>query len=239
MTSIESVSPAVANHVWLIAQFASVVGRYKPASILDVGCGAGLLMKTLHGAGIKISAIDQAGPKLDALREEGFDVQEGTAYELPFEADSIDWITMRHVPHHLEDPAKAFAELLRVAKTGAFIAEPYFNRSIPSQRATDEYESWEKIQQRKGGMYHAENYSIGELMGLLPEGWEAEYEVDEHTCLRLRPWSLEEAEEQARGHLKDSPDDPAQSAELEDLLTIARKDGLSFNGSKILVVKRK
>ena len=93
------------NRDWLLGHFATLLHAQEPRSVLDVGCGNGLLMKACLERGVATTGIDLPGPGLDALGADGLDVREGTAAALPFEDGSVDWVTLRHVPHHLEQPA--------------------------------------------------------------------------------------------------------------------------------------
>ncbi|MDF1799333.1 MAG: class I SAM-dependent methyltransferase, partial [Planctomycetota bacterium] len=156
------------NHLWLMGEFVELLARQAPETVLDVGCGSGGLLRACAARGIAATGIDQAGPRLEALAADGFDVREGSAYELTLEDGAVDWVTMRHVPHHLEDPGRALAEALRVAKTGLLVAEPHFDVSVPSQRAALALDIWEKRQHRRGGMHHAEVFDLGGLLALLP-----------------------------------------------------------------------
>lgn len=226
------------NHAWLLSEFASLLTRRRPASVLDVGCGAGLLLKKCREAQIEVYGLDQPGPRLEALREEGFCVHEGSAYELPFADQSVDWVTMRHVPHHLEDPARAFAEALRVAKTALFIAEPCFDGTIPSQRGAIALDRWEKRQHRRRGMFHVEVLDMGALLGFMPKGFEEHFHVECQLRLRLRARSVAAFAEDAERLLEGLDADHPERRGLAELLELLERTGLTWNGSSCLTLLR-
>lgn len=226
------------NHQWLLGEFAELLAQRAPKSVLDVGCGSGLLMKTCRARGIPVRGLDQPGPKLDALRTEGFEVHAGSAYELPVPDQSVDWVTMRHVPHHLEDPGRAFAEALRVARTGLLVGEPSFETSVPSQRGAIALDRWEKRQHRRRGMFHAEVLDLGALLSFMPRGFEKEYDVEIQHRLCLRARSIEDFERDAAELLEGLPDEHPERQALTELWDELARLGLSWNGSLCLTVHR-
>jgi SAM-dependent methyltransferase len=230
---------AADNHLWLIEEFVTVLAAYQPKSVLDVGCGAGMLLKTCKARGMNVSGVDQPGPRLAELKADGFYVQEGSAYELPMEPGSVDWITLRHVPHHLKDPARAFRELLRVARCGVLLAEPTYDARVPSQQCSGRADSWEKRQHRRGGMYHAESYDLAGLLDLMPEGYETEFSIEVRETLRLRSASLEDFRRRADSLTAELPSDDPECTAKEALLAEAGETGLSWNGSLLLTLVRR
>lgn len=52
----------------------------------------------------------------------------GSAYELPFEENTFDAITMIRVLHHIEDPLKVFSEVHRVLKPGGIFVLDVANK---------------------------------------------------------------------------------------------------------------
>ena len=225
------------NHLWSLGRFVQWLIELEPESVLDVGCGSGRLLEQIHAAGITATGLDRAGPKLDELRAKGLEVREGTAYELPFGDRSVDWVTLRHVPHHLEHPARAFAEALRVARTGVLIAEPSFDTSLASQRTAIELDLWEKRQDRRGGMHHAEVYELGALIAMLPA--DNGCEIESRRIFRLRQRSIHEFEQQASARIEDLPSDHPERIALADLLADCADHGLSWNGSLLVAVRRR
>lgn len=87
-------------------------------NILDVGAGDGLITYLLRAKGIEYE------PSAVAIAQAiGVDVIQGDAYNLPFEDDSFDAVTMIDVIEHLEKPQDALREAFRVAPV-VYIATP-------------------------------------------------------------------------------------------------------------------
>lgn len=106
----------------------SLTKSLRVESILDAGCGEGFTMNKLreNKIGKRIEGIEyskdaiQLGKKLfpDLI------IKQGSAYDLPYGNNSFDLITCTEVLEHLEDPAKALKEILRVSKKNLIISVP-------------------------------------------------------------------------------------------------------------------
>jgi len=105
----------------------------KVDSILDVGCGEGFTLNRLkeHGIGKKLEGLEYSKDAI-ALGKKlypGIKIIHGSVYELPYEDNSFDLVLCTEVLEHLEEPAKALKELVRVAKKYLVISvpnEPFF-----------------------------------------------------------------------------------------------------------------
>jgi len=96
------------------------VAALRPSSILDVGCGEGVVTERMAKlAGVTTVGVDLGTPAL----EEQWQTRDGallsfasaSAYALPFEDGSFDCICALEVLEHLERPDEALAEMARVA----------------------------------------------------------------------------------------------------------------------------
>lgn len=98
------------------------------SAVLDVGCGLGFLARKLaeyHPNGKSIG-VDLDPKLVESARKvaqktfpnHAFDFRVGNAYELPVESDSVDLAICQTVLMHLEEPAKAISEMMRVTKKG-------------------------------------------------------------------------------------------------------------------------
>src|SRR5829696_2144122 len=114
--------------------------RPPPASVLDVGCGTGLLASRLAQAGYAVTGIDPSPGMLEILRARVPDVVavEGSGTALPFDDGVFDLVLSVATFHHIADPGevrRALSEMVRVARPGGRILvwdhnprNPYWGR---------------------------------------------------------------------------------------------------------------
>jgi ubiquinone/menaquinone biosynthesis C-methylase UbiE len=97
---------------------------------LDVGCGTGRLLASLHGAwpGMKLTGIDLSAPYLaEARRLIGrtarVKLEEAAAEALPFDDASLDLVVSSFLLHELPEKirAQSLAEMARVLKPGGLL----------------------------------------------------------------------------------------------------------------------
>jgi len=95
-------------------------------SLLDVGCGDGMLMarvaplfERIIGVDSEMGAIRLAKEKLSALRNcEALHI---SSYDLPFAAQTFDVVASADVIEHLKDPARHLQEIGRVLTPGGAV----------------------------------------------------------------------------------------------------------------------
>jgi ubiquinone/menaquinone biosynthesis C-methylase UbiE len=125
--------------------------------ILDVGCGDGATTVHLFDRGrpALIHGLDPAASAVDCARKRVGDraitVSVGSAYELPYPDDRFDLTVLRVVLHHMDRPADALREALRVSRRILVVEPNGFNPVLkvlekvsPYHRAHDEksFTSW-------------------------------------------------------------------------------------------------
>jgi len=104
--------------------------RLEPTSVLDVGCGEGVVTERLAHllAPTKVLGVDA---DQQHLREEwrtrgaaNLSFETGSAYDLPFSDGSFDVVCCIEVLEHLERPRDALAEMRRVAGRALLLSVP-------------------------------------------------------------------------------------------------------------------
>ena len=135
----ESLPAHVVQH-YLDKRVAFVVRHCPGGSVLDVGCGTGVLAARLADAGYEVTGIDPSDGMLEHLRARAPRVNAvtGSGTSLPFSDGSFDVVLCVAVMHHIAAPAdvrRTLGEMVRVAKTGGRVLvwdhnprNPYWGR---------------------------------------------------------------------------------------------------------------
>jgi SAM-dependent methyltransferase len=109
------------SYWWFVARrelAVQLVRDAAPELILDVGCGAGAGARDLSQIGIVVSC-DLSDLALGYCRMRGLGrLAKGDLQRLPFASDSFDCVVALDVIEHVEDDARAFAEMARVLRPG-------------------------------------------------------------------------------------------------------------------------
>lgn len=115
------------------AQYQAIVDLVPAGStVLDAGCGEGVLSVLLASKGCRVTGVDLSEPNVIAARAfaAGSDVADrttfltGDAEHLPVGDKSFDYVVSSHVLEHVPDFVQGVRELARVARTGAVVAIP-------------------------------------------------------------------------------------------------------------------
>ncbi|HET6156727.1 MAG TPA: class I SAM-dependent methyltransferase [Dongiaceae bacterium] len=150
--------------------FRSEIAALQPASLCDVGCGAGALVAHVQSLGLFAIGIEPDAAKVAEGSAADLDIRQGSAEALPFPDDSFDLVTFENSLHHVTEIDCALAEAMRVARRAVVIVDPWFDLSIPSQALCDRFERWLKKLDRMTGMVHWDPIPAGEIIGALANG---------------------------------------------------------------------
>lgn len=101
----------------------------RPSSLLDVGCGEGIVTERLARlTGVTTVGVDLGDETMRAhwsRRSQGLlTFASASAYELPFDDGSFDCACALEVLEHLERPRDALAEMARVASRTLVLSVP-------------------------------------------------------------------------------------------------------------------
>jgi SAM-dependent methyltransferase len=97
----------------------TVRGLPKPAGrprLLDVGFGDASFLRFMSSAGWTAAGLEIDEAAVAAAQSSGLDVALGTIEDAPYEAESLDAITLSHVIEHLHDPVGALQTCLRLLR---------------------------------------------------------------------------------------------------------------------------
>lgn len=120
-----------------------IAGDLRGKKVLDLGSGDGSFTYVLAKAGAEVVGIDNEELGLTYAAENlrsvdphnnlKYSFKAASAYELPFESDSFDFIVCCDVIEHLNEPEKMLAEASRVLKDGGkfVLTTPYRLTEFP------------------------------------------------------------------------------------------------------------
>lgn len=93
---------------------------------LDVGCGAGALLRAAQAHGWAASGTEVASRPVERLAAAGFDARLGELEAVGFEEDAFDVVTLIEVVEHVPDPGRLLDEVARVLRPGgvAYLTTP-------------------------------------------------------------------------------------------------------------------
>lgn len=105
-------------------------------SILDIGCGAGLLANALAKEGHTVQGIDLSPSSLKVAQQQDetktVRYQVANAYCLPFPSETFNVVCAMDVLEHVEEPKLLLSEASRVLKPGGLFFFHTFNRNFLS-----------------------------------------------------------------------------------------------------------
>lgn len=115
---------------WIIKE----IGQNK--SVLDIGCGAGILTNALAKTGHKVSGIDLSESSLKIAKQrdttQTVDYQTANAYAIPYPDQTFDVVCAMDVLEHVEEPRRLIKEASRVLKSDGLFFFHTFNRNFLS-----------------------------------------------------------------------------------------------------------
>jgi ubiquinone/menaquinone biosynthesis C-methylase UbiE len=143
------------------------MARLGPASrVVDAGCGPGLVScalaphcREVTGVDVTRAMLDEAARKAGEQGLENVSFVESGIEAMPFADGAFDAAVSRYVFHHLENPAAAFAEMIRVTRPGGRVV---ICDAAPAASRRDGYDTFEK----KRDASHTKALTLEEFVGL-------------------------------------------------------------------------
>lgn len=100
--------------------YKTVIGSLEPfrktGRFLDVGCGAGTLLKVADEMGWDVEGVDVSDPATAHLSDLGFKAHKGTLQDVDFPDDYFDVVTCTEVIEHVDQPRELVSEIARVLR---------------------------------------------------------------------------------------------------------------------------
>ncbi len=126
----------------------------RPLEVLEIGCGAGGMLKPLSRYG-RVTAMDYASDAMKYCRSRGFPrVVSGSGTALPFADGSFDVVALFDVIEHIEDDALVLREARRVLRPGGVVFI-----SVPAYQ-------W-LYSQNDAVVHHLRRYTAGQLRAVI------------------------------------------------------------------------
>ena len=121
-------------------------------TVLEVGCGGGILLEEIAEMGFKTTGIDPAESSVNVAishsKEKNLNIRYeiGRGENLPFESASFDVVLCCDVLEHVQDLPKVISEISRVLKRGGVFIYDTFNRTLMSNlgviKIMQEWKRW-------------------------------------------------------------------------------------------------
>ena len=110
-----------------------VLKMVKGKSILDIGCGDGLLLEHIKKEGVIVKGIDISAKAIKLCKDRGLDCgQVDISHPLPFKNNSYEEVLLIDVLEHLFQPIEILKETHRVCREYVYISVPNFV-SLPAR----------------------------------------------------------------------------------------------------------
>ncbi|MEQ9094021.1 MAG: class I SAM-dependent methyltransferase [Miltoncostaeaceae bacterium] len=153
-----------------LAALDEMVGSGMPGSVLDVGCGEGIVTERLArrlGAGVPVEGLDVDDPVLHeewASRGGGnLTFTTGSAYRHPHATDSVDMVVAVEVFEHLQEPGRALREAARVARDALVVTAPREPLWRLGNMLSGRY--WRRLGNTPGHINHWSRSGLAEFTG--------------------------------------------------------------------------
>ncbi|MDJ0761735.1 MAG: class I SAM-dependent methyltransferase [Myxococcota bacterium] len=95
--------------------------------VLEVGAGTGLIMAGVSPVAQRIVGLDISAGMLRGAQTRGLAVMQGSATDLPFDANAFDLVYSLKVLAHVPDIHRALREMARVLRPGGYLVAEFYN----------------------------------------------------------------------------------------------------------------
>lgn len=115
------------EHALAFKYMLALCRQYGLRSLLDVGCGTGAAVRGFLDSGMEAKGIEPVEALIQVGKEKrglsSSEIMAGSAESLSFPDRSFDAVAEFAVLHHIQNPAPAVAEMIRVARHAVFLSD--------------------------------------------------------------------------------------------------------------------
>lgn len=159
-----------------VTQALAMLEGLDPETLLDIGSGRGAFLWPLVARfeELAVTAVDRLAHRvadIEAVHAGGIArvrAQEGDVTALPFADASFEVVTILEVLEHLEDPAAAAREVLRVASRHVLASVPSHEDDNPEHIQLFTRESLTELFERAGAERVQISYVLNHMIALIP-----------------------------------------------------------------------
>ena len=157
----------------LSPQLVDLAGVTWDHRVLDVGSGPGALTAELVArvGPAAVSAVDPSESFVAAAtaRNPGVSVQQASAEQLPFPAESFDVALAQLVVHFMSDPDRGLAEMRRVTRRGGVVAACVWDHGGGQGPLSPLWDAARELEPEVEGEAHLAGSREGDLAGLFAD----------------------------------------------------------------------
>lgn len=119
--------------------FRSILGDVRGKTVVDIGCGGGLLSEEFAKAGAKVTGIDLSPTAIDAAREHAeksglsIDYRNCAIKELVDKGESFDIVICAEMLEHVDDLTLTVAESARLLKDEGYYLFETINKTLKAK----------------------------------------------------------------------------------------------------------
>jgi ubiquinone/menaquinone biosynthesis C-methylase UbiE len=127
---------------------ALAVAGARPGQIAaDIGAGSGFVTEGLVQEGLRVIAVDQSEAMLEEMRRkfshlDTVQYRVGQGDSLPLEDEAVDYVFANMYLHHVESPARAIGEMVRILKPGGKVVITDLDEHAFEFLRTEQQDRW-------------------------------------------------------------------------------------------------
>lgn len=138
-----------------VREKAAAAANLRPGSVAaDLGAGTGFITEELLKHGVRVIAVDQAENMLEQMKKKfgskaSVEYRLGDAEHLPIESESVNYAFANMYLHHIEHPAVAIQEMVRILKSGGKLIITDLNAHNFEFLAKEQHDLWLGFKQQE------------------------------------------------------------------------------------------